>query len=303
MNPIDSDVSWLDFYSVKALHVDPTRVKIIKDSVSEDGKRITTFQLRYWRSIHADVMSHRIFSRNASSSRAIPVKTMLKQVWNDPAGPYYWGENRPGMQAHTELTPVKRAIAKWLWHTASKTACLFAWAAMKIGLHKQVANRLLEPWQYIHVVLTSTEFDNWDELRNHADAQPEIRILASNMLYTRAVSFPTPLKAGQWHLPYVSANDYRQLAGDHEDRINILKQVSAARCCRVSYLKHDGSQASVSDDFNLCRKLAKARPIHASPFEHIATPSPVNVNGAWGNFNGWRQYRKEIEEEILQKTI
>lgn len=293
-------LNWLNYVQTTELDDDSHSVKIIKDSCSHTGQRITTFQLRYWRAIHAELMTHRVFSRNASSSRAIPVKTMLKQVWNDPAGPIHWGVNRSGMQAKEELQGWRKTAAKWLWRTAGKAACVFAWSAMKIGLHKQVANRLLEPWQYIHVVLTATDFDNWDELRIHPDAQPEIRSLASSMRHARIFSNPTYMREGEWHLPYVSLDDYVTLSGDREDRINILKQVSAARCCRVSYLKHDGTAASVSEDFDLCRKLASSRPIHASPFEHVATPCLSNDKSQTGNFNGWRQYRKEVEQEIFQ---
>lgn len=299
---MNQSLHWLNYEQPLSPSSDVQNVKIIKDSCA-NGQRITTFQLRYWRAIHAEVMTHRVFSRNASSSRAIPVKTMLKQVWNDPAGPIHWGTNRPGMQATVELTGIKKAVAKWLWRTAGKVACVFAWSAMKIGLHKQVANRLLEPWQYIHVVLTATDFDNWEQLRIHPDAQPEIQALATSMRHARRLSTPTYLEDGQWHLPYVSYEDYTHLTGDRKHRIDILKQVSAARCCRVSYLKHDGTAATIDEDLDLCRKLAKSNPIHASPFEHIATPSLINVRGGWGNFNGWHQYRKDIEEEIHLKEV
>lgn len=298
---MNSSLHWLTYEQLPKPVYSTPNVKIIKDSCSYDGKRITTFQLRYWRAIHAEVMTHRVFSRNASSSRAIPVKTMLKQVWNDPAGPIHWGLNRPGMQAKVELSGWRKAAAKWLWRTAGKAACVFAWTLMKVGAHKQVANRLLEPWQYIHVVLTATDFDNWEELRIHPDAQPEIQHLATAMKHARIMSNPTYMQEGQWHLPYVSIDDYLHLTGDHDHRVKVLKQVSAARCCRVSYLKHDGTAATTNEDIDLCRKLASSRPIHASPFEHIATPCSVADKSESGNFTGWRQYRKEIEKEILQE--
>src|SRR5690606_30080072 len=118
-------------------------------------------QLRYPRFIHAEFMTHRAFSRNASSSRAIPVHKMLSQVWNDPATPIHWGASRPGMQAREELKGWKRKAAQAIWKLAGRAACVFAWGAMKLGLHKQVANRILEPWQYIHVVVTATDWDNF----------------------------------------------------------------------------------------------------------------------------------------------
>lgn len=275
-------------------------VKIIADSISQDGHRLTTFQLRYWRAIHADLMSHRAFSRNASSSRAIPVKKMLQQVWNDPAMPVHWGVNRPGMQAKEQLKGWRLALTKLLWKTASKVACGFAWGAIKLKLHKQVANRLLEPWQYIHVVLTATEFDNWFELRDHEDAQPEIQKLAREMKEAMDKHSPTVLKEGEWHLPYITEydKDTARLVYFNED---LLKKISSARCCRVSYLKHNGTPASVEEELDLCDKLASVKPLHASPFEHVATPSATNVDGQWGNFKGWRQYRKEVEKTLQVK--
>ena len=152
-------------------------VKIIEDSLT-NGSRLTTYQLRYWRAIHAELMTHRVFSRNASSSRAIPVMKMLRQVWDDPAGPVHWGANQAGMQAHAELDGLRRKLSQAIWKWSGRAMCVAAWSMTKIGLHKQVANRLLEPWQYINVVLTATEFDNWFDLRDHPDAQPEIQELA-----------------------------------------------------------------------------------------------------------------------------
>ena len=133
-------------------------VKVIEDSINPNNEiRVTTLELRYWRAIHSEFMTHRVFSRNASSSRAIPVKTMIKQVWNDPAMPVYWGKNQAGMKARTELSSFKIALSKFVWVSASKVACIFAYLLTYIGLHKQVSNRLIEPWQYISVIATSTE--------------------------------------------------------------------------------------------------------------------------------------------------
>ena len=136
-----------------------TEVKIIADSISPTGVRITTMQLKYPRFIHSEFMTHRQFSRNASSSRAIPVSRMLKYVWNDPAIPIYWGSNKPGIQAGTELPTFRRLLAIGLWKLSGKAICIPVWCMAKLGLHKQVSNRLLEPWLHIHVVVTSTEWD------------------------------------------------------------------------------------------------------------------------------------------------
>ncbi len=262
------------------------QVKIIANSVSPSGVRLTTFQLKYQRFIHSELMTHRVFSRNASSSRAIPVMTMLKQVWNDPATPISWGKNKTGMQAETDLQGFSKWAAKKLWGVSGKFACLFAYAMTKVGLHKQVANRILEPWQYIHVVLSATEFDNFFELRNHPDAQPEIQELAKEMQRQYNEAAINKMQIGEWHLPYIHESE-------KDLPLEILKKVSAARCCRVSYLKHDGHTSTVDEDVKLHDRLVNAVPPHMSPVEHQAV---CTDDGEFnGNFYQWKQYRKFLE--------
>lgn len=281
---------------------------VLADSISLNGKRITTFQLRYPRFIHSELMTHRVFSRNASSSRAIPVARMIQQVRQDPAMPIHWGANQSGMQAKVELEPILRDQAINKWHLAAEMAADIAEEMAALGLHKQVSNRILEPFQYISVVLTATEYGNWFELRDHEDAQPEIRELAIAMRKALDESTPKPLLQGEWHLPYIT-DEERELYS-----IDILLQVSAARCCRVSYLRHDGQAPDINKDISLCEMLVGARPLHASPFEHQATPDEL-VEPSWigrlfgrkphyahpeqhGNLNGWVQHRKLIEAKF-----
>jgi thymidylate synthase ThyX len=270
--------------------------KVVADSVWVDSKnkphRITTLQLKYPRFIHSEFMTHRVFSRNASSSRAIPVKKMLAQVWNDPAMPVHWGANQSGMQAKVELTDFKQYVAEKLWRGAGKLACGVAYLMNKVGLHKQVANRILEPWQYIHVIVTATEWKNFMDLRNHADAQPEIRELAMEIAIAMEESEPEELESGDWHLPYVRAFER------HDYTIEMCKKLSAARCARVSYLTHDGLVPNVDKDIELHDRLVGSVPIHASPVEHQATPS--GTNRFHKNFKGWIQYREEVEKKNLQ---
>lgn len=264
---------------------------MIEDSYYKDS-RISTMQLKYHRYIHGEVMTHRVFSRNASSSRAIPVKTMLKQVWNDPAIPVHWGANQPGMQAKLELSGVKRFLARTVWKLAAKVACISAWAMTKIGLHKQIANRILEPWQFIHVIVTSTEWENFFLLRDHPDAQPEIKELARLMKTALARSIPIYRGPGQWHLPYLS--DEERNSFSTEDCI----KMSVARCARVSYLTHDGKNPSVGKDIALHDKLVVSEPLHASPAEHQASPGHSQV--FYKNFRGWDQYRSFLENKTPQ---
>lgn len=304
--------------------------KVIADSISEVGKRPRTLELCYPRFIHSEVMTHRVFSRNASSSRAIPVAKMIEQVRNDPAMPIHWGKNQPGMQAKEELNaPVNvwefieedgpvdgyyregqvAMSAQEAWRRAAAHAADIAKAMSDAGYHKQVVNRLLEPFQWMHVVLTATEFDNFFELRAHEDAQPEIHELAIQMRAAMEASSPQLLRPGEWHLPYVTEEELSDIlwrASSAEAGWDLARKISAARCCRVSYLKHDGHPSTIEEDLALCDRLAGARPIHASPFEHQATPD-VLVPGSrgqmarWrspelhGNFVGWIQSRKLIE--------
>src|SRR5690554_2762231 len=177
--------------------------EIIADSKSSfDGKRITTFMLTYPRFIHAELMTHRLFSRNAASSRAIPIKTKIKMVWNNPAIPVHFGKNQSGMQANEELSGWKYKLAKGLWKFSSKVACCLAWGFDKIGLHKQIACRILEPFEMYKVVVTATDFNNWFWLRRHKDAQPEIQELANCMYEAMYLSGPIKLNKGEWHVPF-----------------------------------------------------------------------------------------------------
>lgn len=264
------------------------------EATTYHGKAIYTFQLKYWRAIHGELMTHRMFSRNASSSRAIPVMKTISQVWNDPAMPVHWGVNQAGMQAESQLTGVKRWLAKALWKLAAKVACGFAYILVKgTNLHKQVANRILEPWQYIHVVLTATEFDNFFELRDHPDAQPEFQELARAMraemeeCYVREVK-DSGVRHRFWHLPYVSLKERETYSVD--DCIKF----SAARCARVSYATHDGKEPTPVLDFQLYDRLVGSVPRHSSPVEHQATTAALPTKKS-KNFVGWTQYRELME--------
>ena len=284
----------------------PIEAKVIADSISSSGKRITTLQLIYPRFIHSEFLTHRVFSRNSSSSRAIPVRKMLQLIRNDPAMPIHWGKDKPGMQATEEIQHV--GVAKDVWLRAARNAAAAAEDLMSMGVHKQVANRLLEPFQHMNTIMTSTEFDNWNELRAHPDAQPEIQKLAYDIQFAMSQSYPVLLQRGEWHLPYVQLVDYR-LVNSYGYPKDTLRKISAARCCRVSYLKHDGSCPTIEDDLKLCDRLAGAKPIHASPFEHQATPDVFipatrTIPAHWtypeahGNFVGWIQNRKLIEQQF-----
>lgn len=269
--------------------------KVIKDSLSPWEERLTTLQLRYPRWILAEFNTHRIFSRNSSSSRAIPVNKMIEMVENDPAIPIHWGKNQAGMQAERELTESEKLTARTLWLKAAKNAVNVAKEMTTVGLHKQVANRILEPFQFMNTIVSSTDWSNFFSLRCHKDAQPEIQELAYKIRAALNASIPTPLNFKEWHLPYVLEEEKEQF--HIEDQVRI----SVARCCRVSYMKHDGSHSSVEEDIKLHNRLAKAHPPHLSPTEHVATPAYWFRTGPkWcGNFKGWVQYRKLLEHNAI----
>lgn len=267
-------------------------VKIILDSVSKSGSRLTTFQLKYPRFIHSELMTHRDLSRNASSSRAIPVAKMIAQVWHNPAMPVHWGANQPGMKAREQLLGRRLAISKFLWKAAARNACIVAYLLSKTKLHKQVANRILEPWQHIHVIVSATNLDNFFQLRCHKDAQPEFQHLAT--LMHDVYLFSTPAER-EWHLPYVTEDEHETSS------IETLIKFSVARCARVSYLTHDKKVPNHAKDIELHDDLVSSVPIHASPAEHQAWPT--HDLGRYANFVGWVQYRKDVESRVRSGLI
>lgn len=285
------------------------RADIIADSYHDQTPdkqkvRLTTFRLTYPRFTHAELMTHRVFSRNSSSSRAIPLKKMIRDILTNPVSPVWWGQNQKGMQAKVELKGFRKWAAKQVWFKARYAAIAAALMAEKIGLHKQIANRLLEPWMWITVVVTSVDYDNWFALRDHPDAQPEIAYLARLMRAEYDKSTPQRLDVGEYHLPFVTIEEKLQYRGkDYGDLIAL----SVARCARTSYNIHENGKARAStfdEDLNLFERLVVSKPLHASPAEHQAMPDVYGKDG-WenphlhGNLPGWMQYRKFLPDEFV----
>lgn len=286
------------------------RAEIIADSVSPDNARVTTFVCTYPRFIHSEVMTHRIFSRNASSSRAIPIDKMIQAVEQNPAVPVFWGKNQPGMQAAEELDDIEirhhpiesdfdlgtypanltdRQYAQSLWLEARTIAVAQARRLQKLGVHKQIVNRVIEPWAHITVIITATDWPNFYALRTHKDAQPEFRELAHEMLQAFVDSTPVERRASDWHLPFIT-DEERTIY--HE---NMLLKLCVARCARVSYLNHEGT-FDIKKDAELHDKLKESG--HMSPFEHPC--QAMGMAEAVGNFHGWYQYRKHIPKECIE---
>jgi len=289
--------------------------KIIADSITANGDRMTTMEIEYPRFILAELNTHRMLSKNSASSRAIPIKAMHEYISQNPAQPVSWGKNQAGMQAKEDLTGSDLSMIKYLWGKAKEDALHWARAMGDLNLHKQVANRITEPWMTMKTVISGTEWKNFFWLRAHPDAQPEINELATKMRDAYSLSVPTLLNPGEWHVPYI--NTYRSMADDelvYSDNAgqklsaDQAKVISASCCAQVSYRKNDDSYEKAEKIF---KQLIESEPCHASPVEHQATPmkSPDSfvdlgtthidrAGRAWsGNLRGWVQHRKLISGE------
>lgn len=266
--------------------------RILADSARLDSlaARITTFELRYPRFVHSELMTHRMLSRNAASSRAIPIERKIADVLEDPAMPVHWGSNKPGMQAGAELDSFKAWGARTAWLDARDNAVNTAREMSAWGLHKQIVNRVLEPWAHITVICTATDWANFYHLRRDPMAQPEIHALADAMWAAQQESRPIHRShrdgVWAWHLPLVTDDERRNL--DLTDSIKI----STGRCARVSYLTHEGKRDPAAD-IALHDRLATSG--HWSPFEHAARVQETATRS--GNFYGWDQYRKTFAAE------
>lgn len=226
-------------------------------------------------------MTHRVFSRNAASSRAIPTAKLIEQVRTNPAMPVEWGSNQPGMQAGPALSEAKQHDCEDWWEFNATVAANCAEAMLDKGAHKQVVNRILEPFMWMKTIVSSTEWNNFFSQRISPHSQPEMCQLAILMRDALRGSEPVAMKYSDWHAPFL--NDFDTWGG----RLSDLLKISVARCARVSYLNHDGTR-DVQKDLDLYERLK--RDGHWSPFEHVATPAHPNECGT-GNFWGWDQLR------------
>lgn len=314
------------------------------------GKEIITVHARCWRPIHSENLTHKMIGKSAGSSRARPSAAIIEQVRHDPWMPVRFGANQPGMQDkgtnHEEPcfydlgsgnSPLPFQTAEGLWQFAAIQAAKGAEALNNAGYHKQVVNRLLEPFTYIDVLFTATEWNNYFHLRDHEDADPSLRDIAVKIRDAITKSTPTMLSVGEWHLPFITDEDREwaiahlqkgRLTRDMPKRTEVndlLVKISAARCARISYKLFDGTTDQLKD-LDLFERLLVSQPVHASPAEHQATPmaipSIVHLKDGWDNFHpdtwqegithvdkygkfwsanlqGWVQHRKLIPNEFL----
>lgn len=295
--------------------------RIIADSISPEGQRMTTMEIEYPRFILAELNTHRMLSKNSASSRAIPVKAMHEHIRANSAGPVYWGKNQAGMKAKECLDVEDTVEALMIWDDARDSALGYAQQLADLNLHKQITNRITEPWMTMKTVISGTEWANYFWLRDHADAQPEIALLANKMHEVYKASVPQPLNPGEWHVPYV--NTYRSIINNEllysdglGDDISAeqARIVSASCCAQVSYRKNDDTLEKAQKVFQM---LIESEPAHASPVEHQATPMDIDSmcrfepetwqpgithvsanSDLWsGNLRGWIQFRKLIPNE------
>lgn len=273
-----------------------TSAKIIADNLSADDIRITTFEVTYPRFIMAELNTHRTIAKSSASSRAIPVAKRIHDVAAFPFIPAVFGKNMRGMQAEEVVSDREAAEARQIWQELISTSIKAAILFEKLGVHKQLANRVLEPYAYATTVLTGTEWDNFFKLRNHPAAQPEFQELAR--LMEEAYDSNVPYYNQNAHLPYIQPDE------EHLD-VAILRRVSSARCARVSYKSLEtGKPSTIAEDERLCIRLMEQG--HMSPFDHVATADKLISREPDGklswerkedhrHFYGWIPYRVELE--------
>lgn len=282
--------------------------RVVLDSVSPAGARLTTMEWTYPRFIHSEVLTYRMFSRNGASSRAIPLSKTLRRVIADPAAPVYWGRNQSGMQARQELEGWRRWLAIQLFIKARYFMVAVVWLLSWLPLHKQIANRLLEPWLWMTVVVTGSPvaFENVWRQRCHPDAQPEFQALA--VAARLAYDMSRPQQA--WlHTPYVYDGDRGDIMASDEYVVNeyadLLEKVSVARCARVSYLTHDGRR-DFREDLKLYGRLHLADPDgevpHTSPAEHAARAHDDPTHRS-GNVFGWETHRERVDPYFIHAPV
>lgn len=257
--------------------------KILLDSVSPVGHRLTTYELTYPRYIHAQLLTHRVFSRNAQSSRAERTEKLLNRMISQPVRPLQWNYAQKGMQPGERMSARHARACDLLWNQSMMAVLEHVRDMVNFNASKELINRLLEPYLTITTILTGTEFDNFFKLRCADDTQREMQVLANHMKETYEKSEPRPVAYGDYHMPF--ANFLPDSLGEH-DKL----RCAVARCARVSYCAHDGSY-SPEQDLQLYDRLLESG--HMSPFEHVARPAETEP---WKNLTGWVTHRAELED-------
>lgn len=297
------------------------RVSVILDSISTGARlRLTTIHVRVPRIIWPEILTHRMFGRNARSSRAVPAKTMLREIRETPFVPWRWTANQPGMkgkQGHEEQVNISEITGtkdddlvsrENAWLTGRDKAVELAEAFAESGYHKQIFNRLVEPYMWIDGLITSCQWNNFFWLRDHEDAEPHFEDAAKLIRQAFSESNAQEIRPGEWHLPYIDDKDRDEaktrFGDDQETAEAFLRKISAARCARISYAPFDGD-ASYEAELKRYDLLVRSDRVHASPLEHQATPDRKLVTGDWdsphlhGNLPGFIQARKLVSVNFV----
>lgn len=309
--------------------------RIIAHSVGPVGIPVVSILLRYPRMVHADFTRHRAFSYSVASSRAIPSEKLRQRIMQNPATIAWWGKNQRGMVAEEELKGEELVAVKAVWEKGMESALELATRLDSLGLHKQLANRVLEPWMDVEQLTTGTDWSNFEGLRCHKDAQPELQYIARMAMTEIRLSTPQYLQVGEWHLPFITQHELDHMAQIALDinptrvtslgQYDLFTRFSAARCARTSYLNHEG-KVDYDKDLELFDKLVGNDPGHWSPLEHVCQAmgevhwteklairfasmlirdkerkAKMRKHGERfllqsGNFVGWKQLRKFYEE-------
>lgn len=331
--------------------------------------RLTTMVVKLPRIVLAELNTHRVFSRNSASSRAIPTRKQLRALVRAAFVPSSFGTAVGGMNAGPALEGelLETAIAVWgdalysqMWYALCLTTSPdyvereweqwvleenddFGAFVMDVAariedktnpIHneqllwttKGLTNRLLEPFMMHEVIITSTEWENFFNLRTDENAQEEIRTAAVMMKEAYDSSVPEVLSEGEWHLPFIQPEEKEWAKQNPELAVKAV----TARCARVSYLTHDTGKLDLNADYRLADSLGENG--HRSPFEHAGEPFGAAewslredgiaalVNSPYatqvpdyvlkqttkslefaGNFRGWGQARRRLpSEDVFQ---
>jgi thymidylate synthase ThyX len=266
--------------------------RIVADSITKDGKRITSIVAVIPRIVLAELNTHRALSKNSASSRAIPFPKMCDMVVNEPFIPMLFQKTHKGMQGteqFTEVSDIAQCVNMWL--DARDKAVASAKELDNFGVTKQLCNRILEPFMYHTVLLTATEWQNFIALRAHKDAEVHIQDFAYKVIDVLNASTPRLLMEGEWHIPFGDNILISGLEGLEANTTKTIK-IATARCARVSYNNFEGKD-DYEADIKLHDQLLESG--HMSPFEHCAQAASGDTIS--GNFVGYVQYRKMFSGE------
>jgi thymidylate synthase ThyX len=271
--------------------LDKFDVLVERDYIAPNGKRLLTFIITFPRIILAEFNTHRAISRNSASSRAIPSPKLMERVEHHPFIPRFT-QNRKGMTGTEVFADTPQAVMEWKVARHLQSALELTQWLNEQGVHKQHANRYLEPFMWHTVIATGTEWANFFALRVSEHAQPEFHKIASMMKEAMEARFPERVPEGFISMPFVTEAERKQHGPV------VMSRVSVARCARVSYLNFNGAQ-DMEDDLRLFNQLKQNG--HWSPFEHVCTAlGESDGYVASGNIFGWRQLRKEMIGEVIQ---